>query len=122
MKKELRRKIRTIARGMDTLHYMRSMLNPFRYGLFSWMLFSHKVCRWATPWAAFAAFLSLGLLAFSHQTALLFFILGVAFIVVGDSADESASERSRPLDDGDATPDPEAGIQSSPPDQDRQAK
>jgi cellulose synthase/poly-beta-1,6-N-acetylglucosamine synthase-like glycosyltransferase len=43
---EYRRKIRTMARGLGTLHYKRHLLNPFRYGAFSLMLFSHKLCRW----------------------------------------------------------------------------
>ena len=82
LKTEYRRKVRTITRGMDTLTHKKALLNPFRQGLFAWMLFSHKVCRWAIPWAAFAAFLALGFLAFSHQTALLLFVLGVAFIAL----------------------------------------
>src|SRR5207245_2697228 len=28
---------------------------PARYGLFAWMLFSHKLCRWLVPWALLAA-------------------------------------------------------------------
>jgi cellulose synthase/poly-beta-1,6-N-acetylglucosamine synthase-like glycosyltransferase len=48
---EYRRKVRTMVRGMGTLRYKRHLLNPFRYGLFAWMLWSHKVCRWAVPWA-----------------------------------------------------------------------
>jgi cellulose synthase/poly-beta-1,6-N-acetylglucosamine synthase-like glycosyltransferase len=43
---EYRRKIRTMARGLETLWYLRGLLNPFRYGTFAWMLFSHKLCRW----------------------------------------------------------------------------
>ena len=34
------------------------MLNPFRYGLFSWQLLSHKLCRWLVPFAMVAAFSS----------------------------------------------------------------
>lgn len=52
LKSEYRRKVRTIARGMGTLHFKRHLLNPLRYGVFAWMLFSHKVCRWVAPWAA----------------------------------------------------------------------
>jgi cellulose synthase/poly-beta-1,6-N-acetylglucosamine synthase-like glycosyltransferase len=48
---EYRRKVRTMARGMETLFYKRHMLNPFRYPLFSWMLISHKLVRWAAPWS-----------------------------------------------------------------------
>ena len=46
LRAEYRRKIRTMARGLGTLHYKRHLLNPFRYGAFSLMLFSHKLCRW----------------------------------------------------------------------------
>ncbi len=70
LKREYRRKVRTITRGMGTLAHKRALLNPFRYGLFSWMLFSHKVCRWALPWFAVLGALSLFLLAFQHSWAL----------------------------------------------------
>ncbi len=46
---ERRRKVRTMTRGIGTLWHMRSLLNPGRYGAFSWMLFSHKLCRWVVP-------------------------------------------------------------------------
>jgi cellulose synthase/poly-beta-1,6-N-acetylglucosamine synthase-like glycosyltransferase len=53
---EYRRKIRTMARGLGTLLYKRHLLNPFRHGLFAWMLLSHKLVRWlvfpAMPLAA----------------------------------------------------------------------
>ncbi len=43
---EYRRKVRTMARGLATLWYKRSLLNPFRYGMFAVMLASHKLVRW----------------------------------------------------------------------------
>lgn len=46
---EFRRKVRTMARGLDSLWFKREMLNPFRFGRFAWMLASHKVARWAVP-------------------------------------------------------------------------
>lgn len=49
LKEEYSRKVRTISRGLSTLFYKRQLLNPVRYGLFSWMLISHKLCRWLTP-------------------------------------------------------------------------
>jgi cellulose synthase/poly-beta-1,6-N-acetylglucosamine synthase-like glycosyltransferase len=55
LKREYRRKVRTMIRGMQTLHYKRHLLNPLRYGVFAWMLFSHKVCRWLVPWALVGA-------------------------------------------------------------------
>ncbi len=46
LKAEYRRKVRTMARGLRTLFAFRRLLNPFRYGPFAWMLFSHKLARW----------------------------------------------------------------------------
>jgi hypothetical protein len=43
---EFRRKIRTMARGLATLEYKRHLMSPERYGLFAWMLMSHKLARW----------------------------------------------------------------------------
>lgn len=69
LRKEYRRKVRTITRGMQTLWYKRALMNPFRYGAFAWMLVSHKVCRWALPWAAVAAVIALGVLAADSRLA-----------------------------------------------------
>jgi hypothetical protein len=46
LQSEFRRKIRTMARGLETLGYLGHMMNPLRYGVFAWMLVSHKLCRW----------------------------------------------------------------------------
>ena len=46
LRTEFRRKARTMARGLETLWYKRHLMNPARYGLFAWMLISHKLCRW----------------------------------------------------------------------------
>lgn len=50
LRQEHRRKVRTMIRGMQTLYYKRHLLNPFRHGVFAWMLASHKICRWLVPW------------------------------------------------------------------------
>jgi len=63
LREEYRRKVRTIARGLNTLAYKRHLLNPWRYGAFAWMLLSHKVCRWILPWTGLAALAALGTLA-----------------------------------------------------------
>src|SRR2546428_11409953 len=52
-----------MARGMRTLYYKRHLLNPARHGVFAWMLFSHKLCRWLVPWALLAAVVALVVLA-----------------------------------------------------------
>lgn len=69
LRQEYRRKVRTITRGLATLAHKRALLNPLRYGRFSWMLASHKVCRWLLPWALLAATLALGALALTSPLA-----------------------------------------------------
>jgi cellulose synthase/poly-beta-1,6-N-acetylglucosamine synthase-like glycosyltransferase len=51
MQIEYRRKIRTMSRGIQTLGFHATLLNPFVYGVFAWMLASHKLIRWLVPWA-----------------------------------------------------------------------
>jgi cellulose synthase/poly-beta-1,6-N-acetylglucosamine synthase-like glycosyltransferase len=63
LRNEFRRKVRTMTRGMQTLYYKRHLLDPARHGLFAWMLFSHKVCRWLVPWAGVLALGALGVLS-----------------------------------------------------------
>lgn len=63
LRREYRRKVRTMVRGMRTLSYKRALLNPFRYGVFAWMLWSHKAARWLIPWAGLAALGAVGMLA-----------------------------------------------------------
>jgi cellulose synthase/poly-beta-1,6-N-acetylglucosamine synthase-like glycosyltransferase len=67
--REYKRKVRTVCGGLETLWYMRRLLNPFRYGLFSWMLVSHKLCRWLIPWTAVLALSGLALIAVSEPWA-----------------------------------------------------
>lgn len=47
--KEFERKKRTIIRGMTAVWELRESLNPFRYGLFAFQVWSHKVFRWLVP-------------------------------------------------------------------------
>ena len=49
-RKEYQRKLRTVTRGMGSLRIRAEVLNVFRYGRFSFEVFSHKVMRWTTPW------------------------------------------------------------------------
>lgn len=57
-RREFHRKVRTVLRGMGVIQRNAAMLNPFRHGLFSWQLASHKVCRWLVPLAMLTAALS----------------------------------------------------------------
>jgi cellulose synthase/poly-beta-1,6-N-acetylglucosamine synthase-like glycosyltransferase len=46
---ELAMRTRVAARSLNALVAERRFLNPARYGLFAWQLWSHKVLRYATP-------------------------------------------------------------------------
>ena len=84
LRQEYRRKVRTITRGIATLAHKRALLNPFRYGVFAWMLFSHKVCRWLVPCAAMLFLAALSALALTSWWALgLLVALGVAGALAG---------------------------------------
>jgi cellulose synthase/poly-beta-1,6-N-acetylglucosamine synthase-like glycosyltransferase len=69
LKAEYRRKVRTISRGMETLLFNRSLLDPIEYGAFSWKLISHKVCRWAVSLSFIPFVIGLLLLAPRHPWA-----------------------------------------------------
>jgi hypothetical protein len=56
-----------MARGLRTLWYKRALLDVRRYGLFAWMLLSHKLCRWLMPWATMLAAAALVALAPGHR-------------------------------------------------------
>jgi glycosyltransferase involved in cell wall biosynthesis len=81
-KKEFERKVRTVLRGISVFMKSLSLLNPFRYGLFSWQLFSHKLCRWLVPFAMMVAFLSNALLISVSALFMYAFILQVVFYLV----------------------------------------
>jgi len=76
LRREYRRKVRTMVRGLQTLWYKRVLLNPVRYGLFAWMLFSHKLCRWLVPWASLLMAAALAALAPRHGWAVATLALG----------------------------------------------
>lgn len=69
LRQEYRRKVRTITRGWHTLHFKRRLLNPFRYGAFSWVLASRKICRWLLPHVGVLGLVALAVLAASSPWA-----------------------------------------------------
>lgn len=81
VRNEFRRKVRTMTNGMQTLMYRRRLLNPARFGMFAWMLFSHKVCRWLAPWAALVALAALGTLSLTVPWAR-WLLGGIAVMIV----------------------------------------
>ena len=49
-RKEYARKQRTVIRGMAALARRADVMNPMRFGVFAWQVFSHKLMRWLVPW------------------------------------------------------------------------
>ena len=96
LRQEYRRKVRTITRGLRTLFHKRSLLNPFRYGLFAWMLFSHKICRWLAPWAGVTAVVGLALMSPSLPWARVGLLVVVAGVLLGSIGWWTSDRRDLP--------------------------
>ena len=86
IRSEYRRKVRTMARGLETLWYQRGLLSPLRYGAFAWKLASHKLGRWLAFGTAPLALVGLALLVPSAPLAWLGLVgagLGTAVGLLG---------------------------------------
>jgi cellulose synthase/poly-beta-1,6-N-acetylglucosamine synthase-like glycosyltransferase len=95
---ELRRKVRTMARGISTLFYHRALMNPFRYGGFALMLIGHKLLRWLPFLLAPISVLGLGFLAVHSVFArVLFAFVCVILILGGVGIRHSRWGRFRPV-------------------------
>lgn len=55
--REYARKVRTVLRGMTGLARHPDVLNPVRFGLYAFQVFSHKLMRWGVPWFLLALLL-----------------------------------------------------------------
>ena len=94
--KEYDRKIRTVVRGIHVFMRHLSFLNPFRYGVFSWQLFSHKLCRWLVPFVMITVF-GTNLFLFSQSSTygalfvlqIFFYTLAVMGIRIGRTMNRS---------------------------------
>jgi cellulose synthase/poly-beta-1,6-N-acetylglucosamine synthase-like glycosyltransferase len=76
---EFQRKVRIVVRGLRGVLMRRALLNPFRYGFYSIVLFSHKVLRRTAPLFLILAFVSSGILAFGSASFRWFFSLQLLF-------------------------------------------
>lgn len=87
MSEEKKRKIRIAAGGLQSIYRLRELLNPFKYGVFSFQYISHRVLRWSiTPFALFLLFpLNIILLLTTDNILLyaLIFILQLLFYAGG---------------------------------------
>ena len=91
--KEFGRKVRIVNRSFNGLLRVPELLNPFKYGRFTWLLVSHKLLRWFSPLvllAHFIATLSLplsGPFAIVSKLFLSFYLLGSFGALAGWLAD-----------------------------------
>jgi len=93
---EYRRKIRTMLRGLNTLWYMRALMNPFTYGRFAWMLVSHKLVRWLGFLTLPLAPIGMLLLAPTQPWAAVLAVLGTLGLAAGVLALRAPEDRKLP--------------------------
>jgi cellulose synthase/poly-beta-1,6-N-acetylglucosamine synthase-like glycosyltransferase len=96
LRSEFRRKIRTMARGLETLWHQRALMNPLRYGRFAWMLMSHKLCRWLVHLTLPLGLLGLGLLAWEFLWARIALLLTLLVVAAGTLAMRWPEEKKIP--------------------------
>jgi cellulose synthase/poly-beta-1,6-N-acetylglucosamine synthase-like glycosyltransferase len=75
---EFQRKTRIVVGGINALWHMRSHMSPFRRPLLVFQLFSHKLCRWLTPFFLATLFCSTLVLMVTDAA---FVPLGTAMLV-----------------------------------------
>ncbi len=83
LRAEFRRKVRTMARGLETLWFKRALMNPLHHGRFAFMLISHKLVRWLVFLLWPAGVLGLIMVALEHGVAWLAVGLGAGAVMVG---------------------------------------
>jgi cellulose synthase/poly-beta-1,6-N-acetylglucosamine synthase-like glycosyltransferase len=93
---EYSRKIRTMARGLQTLWYKRQLMNPMRYGGFAVKLISHKLCRWLVSLLIPTAVLGLLLLAAESAVGAAILVVTLSCIAVGIAGMRWPSGREAP--------------------------
>jgi cellulose synthase/poly-beta-1,6-N-acetylglucosamine synthase-like glycosyltransferase len=82
-KQEFSRKVRTVLRGLTVFFNHLEFLNIFRYGLFSYLYFCHKLLRWLVPFFLFGALISNAVLAGSSLFFFLLFLGQFLFYTIG---------------------------------------
>jgi cellulose synthase/poly-beta-1,6-N-acetylglucosamine synthase-like glycosyltransferase len=96
LQSEYRRKIRTMARGLQTLWFKRHLMNPFTHGSFAWMLFSHKLCRWLVYPALPVAAVALVLASIHSRAWLLVLVASVIGGLIGVAGMRWPASRNAP--------------------------
>ena len=81
--REFARKVRTVLRGLTVFFKHIEFLNGFRYGLFAYQYFCHKLLRWLVPFFLVGALLANAALAFSSVFFLWILVGQVLFYSLG---------------------------------------
>jgi len=81
-KREFDRKVRTVVRGLTVFFQHLELLNPFRYGLFSYQYFCHKLLRWLVPLFLFTALVTNLILAMESSLYYIVLLCHSAFYAV----------------------------------------
>ena len=82
LRREFKRKVRTVAAGLAVLIGNLPVLNPFRFGFFSFEVASHKLLRWLTPFLLLLVFLSNLCAAGESEFYLVFLMAQIVFYSV----------------------------------------
>jgi hypothetical protein len=80
---ELSMRVRVAIRSIHALICERRLLNPWRYGLFAWQLWSHKLLRYASPFLWLIALGANIALASMHRFYSALLVCQIAVILAG---------------------------------------
>jgi cellulose synthase/poly-beta-1,6-N-acetylglucosamine synthase-like glycosyltransferase len=80
---ELSMRVRVAVRSINALVCERRFLNPWRYGIFAWQLWSHKVMRYASPFIWLTALGTNVALAPQRPLYVAFLVCQLAVILAG---------------------------------------
>jgi cellulose synthase/poly-beta-1,6-N-acetylglucosamine synthase-like glycosyltransferase len=94
-KREFDRKIRTVLRGLTVFFLNTEFLNPFRYGLFAYQYFCHKLLRWLVPVFLFIALVANVVLCISSVGYLVILFLHLCFYIIAINGMLAKSPPSR---------------------------
>jgi cellulose synthase/poly-beta-1,6-N-acetylglucosamine synthase-like glycosyltransferase len=94
---EFRRKVRILTRSIRGVLHMRALFNPFRYGIFSFQLFMHKLMRYMVPLFLLTGFVSLTALAALGSYRALFLLAAGAMVAATLVGRGSRLQRSNPM-------------------------
>jgi cellulose synthase/poly-beta-1,6-N-acetylglucosamine synthase-like glycosyltransferase len=80
---ELSMRVRVAIRSINALICERRFLNPWRYGLFAWQLWSHKLLRYASPFLWLIALSANLALTAKHPIYTVLLVCQIAVIIAG---------------------------------------